>query len=103
MVEGKVALVVESSSIVQGGAIVELVEGDDVVGIRIGQSQMSHQPASTAIIRSVLCTIGAQKFLHEPCPSCNHDILDIRKRLEFCATYQDRRLLPYSEIFEELV
>ena len=53
MVEGKVALVVESSSIVQGGTVVELVEGHDIVCIGIGQGQMSHQPASTAIVSKV--------------------------------------------------
>ena len=103
MVEGKVALVVESSSIVQRRTVVELVEGDDIVCIGIGQGQMSHQPASTAIISQVSFTVGAQKFLHESSPSCDHDVLDIWKRLEFCATFQDRCLLPYAEVFEELV
>lgn len=59
MVEGKVALVVESSSVVQGGAVIELVERHDVVCIGIGQSQMSDQPASTAAIREVSCGFGA--------------------------------------------
>lgn len=48
MVEGEVSFVVKGSSVVQGGAVVEFVEGYDVVGIGVGQGQMSYQPASTA-------------------------------------------------------
>ena len=63
MVEGKVALVIERSSVIQGGAVVKLVEGDDIVGIGVGQSKMSHQPASTVIfIGTVSAGFGAEKL-----------------------------------------
>jgi hypothetical protein len=34
--------------IVQGGAVVELIEGNDIVCIRVGQCEMSYQPTRTA-------------------------------------------------------
>jgi hypothetical protein len=68
MVEGKVALVVESSSIVQRGAVVELVEGYDIVRIGICQGQMSYQPASTVIISKVSNPVGAQNSYMNPAP-----------------------------------
>ena len=48
MVEGEVALVVQDPGVVQGRAVIELVEGDNVVGIGVGQGQVAYQPASTA-------------------------------------------------------
>jgi hypothetical protein len=48
MIEAEVPLVIECSCVVQRGAVVELVEGDDIVCIRVCHSQVSYQPASTA-------------------------------------------------------
>lgn len=45
MVEGEVALVLEDARVVQGSAVVELVEGDDIVRVGVGQGEMSYQPA----------------------------------------------------------
>ena len=47
MVEGEVALIVQGTGVVQGRAVIELVEGDNVVGIGVGQGKMSNQPAGT--------------------------------------------------------
>jgi hypothetical protein len=47
MVEGEVALIVQGTGIVQGRAVIELVEGDDIVGIGVGQGKMSDQPTGT--------------------------------------------------------
>jgi hypothetical protein len=103
MVESKIALVIESSSVVQGGAVVELVEGNDVVSMGISQSQMSHKPASAVTVRRMSCDFEAQKYSHESSPACDHNILHIRKRLVFSATFQNRGFFPHSKVFEELV
>jgi len=47
MVEAEVPLVIECSRVVQRSAVVEFVERDDIVRIRVCHGQMSHQPAST--------------------------------------------------------
>jgi len=36
MVEGEVSFIVQDSGVVQGGAVVELVERDNIVGVRVG-------------------------------------------------------------------
>ena len=46
LVEAKVALLVEGARVVEGGAVVELVEGHDVIGVGIGEGEVSHQPRS---------------------------------------------------------
>jgi hypothetical protein len=46
MVESKVPLIVKGSSIVQRCAVIEFIEGDDVIGVGVCQCEMSHQPAS---------------------------------------------------------
>ena len=51
MVECEVSFVVQDSSVVQRGAVVELVEGYDIVGIRVGQGQMSYKPACAVVVR----------------------------------------------------
>lgn len=68
MVEGKVALVIESSGVVQRRAVIEFIEGDDVVGIGIGQGQMSYQPASTVSISRVPCQNELQSTHMNPAP-----------------------------------
>src|SRR5450432_3664497 len=47
MVEAKVPLVIERPGIVERSAVVQLVERDNIIGIRICHGQMSHQPTST--------------------------------------------------------
>ncbi len=54
MVECEVPLVVEGSSIVQGRAVVELVEGDNVIRVGIGQGKMSYEPACTGACQLAL-------------------------------------------------
>jgi hypothetical protein len=49
MVESEIPLVVEGAGVIQGSAVVELVEGDDIVRIGVGQGKMSYQPACAAI------------------------------------------------------
>lgn len=64
MVEREVSLVVEDSGIVERGTVVELVEGDDIVCIRVGKGKMSYQPASTATVRDMRywsCSIAHMK------------------------------------------
>jgi len=48
MVEGEVLLVFEGPGVIEGGAVVELVEGDDIVCIGVSQCEMSYQPARAA-------------------------------------------------------
>lgn len=52
MIEREVALVVEGAGIVQGRTVVQLIERDDVVGVWVGHSQVSYEPASTIEIES---------------------------------------------------
>jgi hypothetical protein len=63
MVKCEVSFVIEDSSVVQGGAIIELVEGDNVVRIRIGQGKVSYKPASTATVRESPGNVGAHRVL----------------------------------------
>ena len=51
MVESEVVLVVERAGVVEGGAVVELVEGDDVVGVRVGEGEVSNEPARADLER----------------------------------------------------
>lgn len=44
LVEGEVGLGVEYGGVVEGGAVVEFVEGDDVVGVGIGQGEVADEP-----------------------------------------------------------
>jgi hypothetical protein len=83
MVECEISFVIEDSRVVQGSAVVELVEGNDVVGIGIGQCEMSYKPASTiAVVRRCSCNVGANDYLHEASSSCDHNILNIGQWLE---------------------
>jgi len=83
MVECEISFVIEDSRVVQGSAVVELVEGNDVVGIGIGQCEMSYKPASTvAAVRGCSCNVGANNYSHEASSSCDHNILDIRQWFE---------------------
>jgi hypothetical protein len=103
MVEGKIPLIIEDSGIVQGRAVIEFIEGHDVVCIGIGQCQMSYEPASTVAVRKAPCDMVAIWFLHESSPSSDHNILDIGQWLELRAPNQDWGLFPYAEVFEEFV
>ena len=60
MVEGEVALVVQGASVVQGRAVIEFIKGHDVVGVGVGQSEMSDQPTS-AVCRDVLANIKSSR------------------------------------------
>ena len=68
MVEGKIALVIEASRVVEGRAVVKLVEGDNIVCMGISQCQMSHQPASTVAVRGDSCNVGAGNSHMKPAP-----------------------------------
>jgi hypothetical protein len=84
MVECEISFVIEDSRVVQGSAVVELVEGNNVVGIGIGQCEMSYKPASTVtVIRRCSCNVGTYNYLHEASSSCDHNILNIGQWLEF--------------------
>jgi hypothetical protein len=47
MLKGKVLAVVEDASVIQGRAIVELVEGYDIVAVGVRESKVSDEPACT--------------------------------------------------------
>lgn len=49
LVEAKVWLVVEDGGVVEGGAVVELVERDNVVGIGICESEVADKPACSVV------------------------------------------------------
>lgn len=49
IVEGEIPLVVQDTGVVQGSAVIELIEGDDVVRVGVGQGKMSYEPACTAM------------------------------------------------------
>lgn len=68
MVECEVALVVQDSSVVQGRAVVELIEGHDIVCIRIGQGQMSYKPAGTVEISTGMHVVAQQRTYMKPAP-----------------------------------
>lgn len=46
LVEAKVALLVEGACVIERGAVVKLVERDDVVGLGVGEGEVSHKPRS---------------------------------------------------------
>lgn len=48
MVEGKVALVIESSSVVQSRAVIELIKRYNIVSVRVCQGEMANNPGSTS-------------------------------------------------------
>ena len=48
------------------------------------------------------CRIVLRDFLHEACPSCDHDILDIRQRFELRSSDEHWGLLPNPIALEEL-
>ncbi len=54
MVEREVSLIVQGAGVVEGRAVVELVEGDDVVGVWVGEGEVTNQPAG-AIMRFSQC------------------------------------------------
>lgn len=56
MVEGEVSLIVQGARVVEGSAVVKLIEGDDVVGVWVGESQMTDQPTSAVGVCQVLCS-----------------------------------------------
>ena len=49
LVEGEIALLIESPRVVERGAVIELVERHDVVGIGIGNGEVPNEPTSTAL------------------------------------------------------
>jgi len=67
MVECEVSFIVQDASVVKGGAVVELVEGYNIVGIGIGQGQMPYQPAGAVIVRNCCCHLGAFTYM-KPAP-----------------------------------
>lgn len=54
LVEGEVGPVCEEGRVVEGGAVVELVEGDDVVRVGVGQREVADQPAGTKSLGQLL-------------------------------------------------
>lgn len=56
MIKGKVSLIIESTGIVQGRAVFQLVERNNVVGIWVCDGQVSHQPAGTVFITALVKT-----------------------------------------------
>ena len=53
VVKGEVSLIVQRTSVVERSAVVELIEGDDVVGIWVLESQVADQP--TGAVNCVSC------------------------------------------------
>lgn len=102
MVECEVSFVVQDSSVVQRGAVVELVKGYDIVGIRVGQGQMSYKPACAVVVR-IYCGHLGVLYLHKASTACNHNILHIWQWFELCGSNQHWRLLPHTEVFKKAV
>jgi hypothetical protein len=48
MLEGEVRLIVEDARIVECRAVVELIEGDDVIVVGICDDEMAYEPAGAA-------------------------------------------------------
>lgn len=58
MVKGEVSLIVQGAGVVEGRTVVELVEGDDVVGVRVGESQVTDKPAgATECVSGCACDL----------------------------------------------
>jgi hypothetical protein len=49
ILEYEVALVIEHARVVEGRAVIELVEGDDVVMLGIREDEVADEPASTKV------------------------------------------------------
>jgi hypothetical protein len=50
VLERKIWLVIEDARVVEGGAIVELVEGHDIVVLGICEDQVAHEPTSSTYV-----------------------------------------------------
>jgi len=61
MVESEISLVVQSASVVQRSAVVQLIKRHNIVGIRVGQGKMSDEPAcyETRTTYEILSVTGA--------------------------------------------
>jgi hypothetical protein len=102
--EVEVLLLVQGAGVVQGGAVVELVKGDDVVGVWVLDSEVTDQPARAEDIVSWCCSRRGgviEGGSHEASSTGNHDILDIWKRLKLGRADEDWSLLPDRIVLEE--
>lgn len=52
LVEGEVALVIQGAGVVERGAVVKLVKGDNVVRVGVGEGEVADEPAGTKRKRS---------------------------------------------------
>lgn len=68
MVECEISFVVQDPSVIQRRAVVELVEGHDIVGIGISQGQMSYKPAGAVVVRIYRCHLGVFFTYMKPAP-----------------------------------
>jgi hypothetical protein len=102
LVEGKVAPVVEDACVVERRTVVELVERDDVVRVRVCEDEVPDQPAGSANCQNLL-PYGSLEDIHEAGPSCYHDVLDIGERLESGGAGEQRRLSPDAIVLKDIV
>lgn len=105
--ESEVGLFVQYTGVVERRAVVQLVEGDDVVVIRVSESEMADEPASaegfvSAAGRDTDKAQCQDRNLHEACTTGNHDVLDIGQRLELGASLEKGSILPYTDILKKL-
>jgi hypothetical protein len=61
LVEAEVSPLVERPRVVERAAIIELVEGDDVVRVRVCDGQVADQPASAIILSVRRASRGAHE------------------------------------------
>jgi hypothetical protein len=107
ILEYKIVLVIEHARVVEGRAVIELVEGDDVVMPGIREDEVADEPASTKvslvfIYHMKLAFRGIQDHahafwtfdIHEACPSSYQDVLRIGQCFELGASNEHRRLFP---------
>lgn len=52
LVEGEVALVIQGAGVVERGAVVKLVKGDNVVRVGVGEGEVADEPEGTKRKRS---------------------------------------------------
>lgn len=83
--ETEVGARVEAFGIVERGTVVDLVERDDVVGLRVGQGKVSDNPGASFGVSALRPGMESVQYgLHESCPSSYKDVLDAGIRAVSC-------------------
>lgn len=111
MDEGEIGVSRETARVVEGGAIVELVEGDDIV-VRVGEREVADEPAGAVWGGCVSggVRLGAEggrrkrgENKHEPRTAGDENVLTVQQWGKFGAPGEHRGVLPDARVVEVVV